>query len=102
MARLPWCEVPLHAETTPLSLKLSRLNREGFLTINSQPRVNGARSDDPVHGWGGPGGYCYQKAYIEVSCSQCRLSRALFCSTQTQSIARPSGPLGSTFSTPFW
>jgi methylenetetrahydrofolate reductase (NADPH) len=71
VARLPWCEVPLHAETTPLSLKLSRLNREGFLTINSQPRVNGARSDDPVHGWGGPGGYCYQKAYIEVSSSEC-------------------------------
>jgi methylenetetrahydrofolate reductase (NADPH) len=28
----------------------------GCLTINSQPAVNGARSDDKQHGWGGPGG----------------------------------------------
>lgn len=64
--RLPWCEVALHPETTPMSAALSRLNRAGFLSINSQPRVNGLPSDDPVHGWGGVGGYVYQKAYVEV------------------------------------
>lgn len=65
--RLPWCEVALHPETSPMMIALSRLNRAGFLSINSQPRVNGLPSDDPVHGWGGVGGYVYQKAYVEVS-----------------------------------
>lgn len=45
--------------------------RGGFLTINSQPRVNAARSDDPTFGWGGIGGYVYQKAYVEVSERAC-------------------------------
>lgn len=63
--RLPWCEVTLHPETSTISTALSRLNRAGFLTINSQPRVNGARSEDATFGWGGTGGYVYQKAYVE-------------------------------------
>jgi len=45
------------------------MNKSGFLTINSQPRVNAVPSADKVHGWGGPGGYVYQKAYIEFFCS---------------------------------
>jgi methylenetetrahydrofolate reductase (NADPH) len=44
---------------------LVNINKAGFLTINSQPAVNGAKSDDPVFGWGGPGGRVYQKAYVE-------------------------------------
>lgn len=63
--RLPWCEKALLPETTLIAQQLIRLNKEGFLTINSQPRVNGARSDDPTFGWGGSGGLVYQKAYIE-------------------------------------
>lgn len=38
------------------------MNELGFLTINSQPAVNGARSDDKVFGWGPSNGYVYQKA----------------------------------------
>jgi methylenetetrahydrofolate reductase (NADPH) len=64
--RLPWCEATLLPETSIISLNLACINRAGFLTINSQPRVNAARSDDPTFGWGGSGGYVYQKAYIEV------------------------------------
>ena len=45
--------------------EIAALNRKWFLTINSQPAVNGVPSDDPVFGWGGKGGYCYQKAYVE-------------------------------------
>jgi len=41
------------------------MNKNGFLTINSQPRVNGALSTDPKVGWGPKGGYVYQKAYVE-------------------------------------
>lgn len=69
---------------------LAFINRHGFLTINrcvsipppprpppvppslpaaSQPRVNGAPSTDPKVGWGGDGGYVFQKAYLEFFCS---------------------------------
>lgn len=37
----------------------------GVLTINSQPAVNCASSQDKVFGWGTPGGYVFQKAYLE-------------------------------------
>lgn len=37
------------------------MNELGYLTINSQPAVDGVRSDDKVHGWGPAGGYVYQK-----------------------------------------
>ena len=33
--------------------------------MGSQPRVNAARSDDADVGWGGAGGYVFQKAYVE-------------------------------------
>lgn len=44
-----------------ISEQLTKLNELGFLSINSQPAVNGARSDDKVHGWGPSNGYVYQK-----------------------------------------
>uniref|UniRef100_A0A6U4TV69 MTHFR SAM-binding regulatory domain-containing protein n=1 Tax=Hemiselmis andersenii TaxID=464988 RepID=A0A6U4TV69_HEMAN len=66
--RLPWC-CALDKETEGMRANLGALNQAGFLTINSQPRVNAAPSEDPVHGWGGPGGHVYQKAYIEFFCS---------------------------------
>lgn len=43
-----------------------------------QPAVNGARSDHPIFGWGGPGGRVYQKAYIECFCSPQNLKRCVF------------------------
>jgi methylenetetrahydrofolate reductase (NADPH) len=71
--RLPWCTESLQLETVGIIEKLGRLNRNGFLTINSQPAVNSMPSDHPVYGWGGPGGRVYQKAYIEFFCSPKRL-----------------------------
>ncbi|GMH52474.1 hypothetical protein TrLO_g7807 [Triparma laevis f. longispina] len=62
---LPWCEQSLQPESFTIQEELAALNRKGFLTINSQPAVNGVPSDDQVFGWGGKGGYCYQKAYVE-------------------------------------
>ena len=58
---LPWCESSLQPESFTIQKELAALNRSGFLTINSQPAVNGVASDDTVFGWGGKGGYCYQK-----------------------------------------
>jgi methylenetetrahydrofolate reductase (NADPH) len=66
VAALPWCDEPPAAETRAIADKLARLNALGFLTINSQPAVDGARSDDPAFGWGPPGGFVYQKAYLEL------------------------------------
>ncbi|SPO30641.1 probable MET13 - putative methylene tetrahydrofolate reductase [Ustilago trichophora] len=62
---LPWSETPVARETSVISEKLTKMNQLGFLTINSQPAVDGARSDDKVHGWGPKNGYVYQKAYLE-------------------------------------
>ncbi len=63
---LPWSEIPVTDEASPIIEDLIDLNRRGLLTITSQPSVNGVKSTDPVHGWGPPGGYVYQKAYLEL------------------------------------
>lgn len=55
---MPWNEMGgLHKETSAITQQLAQLNRAGYLTINSQPLVNAAPSDDLKVGWGGPGGY---------------------------------------------
>lgn len=61
LAALPWSDTTPSSETTVIAQQLAKLNDLGFLTINSQPAVDGARSDDRVHGWGPPNGYVYQK-----------------------------------------
>lgn len=62
---LPWSESGLALETGAIRDALVDLNLSGFLTINSQPRVNGIPSDDKMFGWGPENGYVYQKAYVE-------------------------------------
>lgn len=63
---LPWSEQPITKEADVLRSSLIDLNRRGILTINSQPAVDGAKSSDPVYGWGPRNGYVYQKSYLEV------------------------------------
>jgi methylenetetrahydrofolate reductase (NADPH) len=47
----PWSELDgLQPETVKINEKLEQLNRKGFLTINSQPAVNGEKSDSPSIG----------------------------------------------------
>lgn len=71
----PWSELDgLQPETKIIDEQLGNINVKGFLTINSQPSVNGERSDSPTVGWGGPGGYVYQKAYVEFFCSKEKLN----------------------------
>lgn len=74
---LPWSETPMAKETTVIDEGLQKLNQLGFLTINSQPAVDGAPSDDAVHGWGPKHGYVYQKAYLEFFCAPDQLDRLL-------------------------
>jgi methylenetetrahydrofolate reductase (NADPH) len=42
------------------------LKKAGFLSIKSQPSVNGNPSDAAVFGWGGSGGFVYQKQLHSV------------------------------------
>nr|ABK92634.1 unknown [Populus trichocarpa] len=71
----PWSELDgLQPETKIINEQLGKINLKGFLTINSQPAVNGEKSDSPSVGWGGPGGYVYQKAYLEFFCSKDKLN----------------------------
>eukprot|EP00920_Eleutheroschizon_duboscqi_P036587 GHVT01088088.1.p1 GENE.GHVT01088088.1~~GHVT01088088.1.p1 ORF type:complete len:381 (-),score=18.56 GHVT01088088.1:922-2064(-) len=69
VSRLPWCSDLLGEETSLVQKPLLKLNMLGVLTINSQPRVNGALSNDPHFGWGPKNGVVYQKAYVEFFCS---------------------------------
>ena len=66
LSTLPWSETALSAEADVIQAQLLDLNAKGFLTINSQPAVNGVKSSHQVHGWGPKGGYCYQKSYLEL------------------------------------
>ncbi|CCG83454.1 Methylenetetrahydrofolate reductase [Taphrina deformans PYCC 5710] len=63
---LPWSDSALAPEATVIQKKLAAINNKGYLTINSQPAVNGAKSTDPLYGWGPKNGYVYQKAYLEI------------------------------------
>ena len=55
---LPWSEsMGMMTETRQIQAQLLQLNQAGFLTINSQPRINSAPSSDPSVGWGGPNGW---------------------------------------------
>ncbi|KAI9865201.1 MAG: hypothetical protein M1813_002521 [Trichoglossum hirsutum] len=63
---LPWSESPITLEADVIKADLIDLNRRGFLTVNSQPAVDGVKSIHPVYGWGPQNGYVYQKAYLEL------------------------------------
>lgn len=66
MEALPWSDEPITEETQLIKHDLVALNKRGWWTVASQPAVNGIRSSDPVLGWGPPGGWCFQKAFVEM------------------------------------
>jgi methylenetetrahydrofolate reductase (NADPH) len=63
------------------------MNARGYLTINSQPRVNGEKSSHPAVGWGGPGGYVYQKAYLEFFTSPANVEKLVKLALQYPSLS---------------
>ncbi|KAF9461211.1 methylenetetrahydrofolate reductase-domain-containing protein [Collybia nuda] len=71
LSALPWSDQAPSTETSIISQQLARMNELGFLTINSQPAVNGTRSDDKVVGWGPSNGYVYQKASLYTRLMLC-------------------------------
>ncbi|KAJ6100014.1 hypothetical protein N7467_001549 [Penicillium canescens] len=64
--RLPWSDSPITTEAKDIQDNLLDLNQRGFLTINSQPAVDGIKSSHSVYGWGPKNGFVYQKAYLEL------------------------------------
>ena len=66
LEKLPWSEASITEESDIIKPQLVDLNNRGFLTINSQPAINGVRSSHPIYGWGPKNGYVYQKAYLEL------------------------------------
>lgn len=74
LRKLPWSSQPPASETSVITEQLAKMNELGYMTINSQPAVDGVKSDDKVHGWGPAGGYIYQKAYLEFFVSPMLLS----------------------------
>lgn len=65
--QLPWSEsITLNPETTLIQSELSALTtKKGYWTIASQPAVDGQASTHPVYGWGPPGGFVFQKSFVE-------------------------------------
>lgn len=64
---LPWSEQGRSSEMKVIARKLAQINDLGFLTINSQPAVNGVPSNDKVFGWGPSNGFVYQKViYLAI------------------------------------
>lgn len=70
LKKFPFSEGPLLIESNQIREILQKLNESKILTINSQPKVNGVKSSDPVFGWGPKNGYIYQKAYFEFFISK--------------------------------
>lgn len=77
IAGIPWSAQQLDPETEVIRQRLAAINLLGYLTINSQPAVNGAKSSHEVYGWGPKNGYVYQKAYIEFFVSPQKLDELI-------------------------
>ncbi|GAA6016781.1 hypothetical protein JCM11491_001805 [Sporobolomyces phaffii] len=83
---LPWSDQPAAKETGRIATQLAKINQLGFFTINSQPSVDGAKSEDPALGWGPINGYVYQKAYLEFFCPPEHVESLLSILDETPSI----------------
>ena len=70
---MPWSDAQLKPESSVIQAHLVKLNTLGFLTINSQPAVDGVSSSNPHFGWGPKDGWVYQKAYLEFFVAPTRL-----------------------------
>jgi methylenetetrahydrofolate reductase (NADPH) len=72
---IPWSDNVLE-ETDKIIPDLLNINSKGYLTINSQPKLNGVKSNSK-NGWGGDNGYIYQKSYLELFTNKNNLDKLL-------------------------
>ncbi|ODQ77205.1 hypothetical protein BABINDRAFT_15698 [Babjeviella inositovora NRRL Y-12698] len=61
----PWSDGALSNEINIIRPQLVAMNRKGVFSVNSQPSVNGAPSNNSIFGWGPANGFVYQKQYLE-------------------------------------
>ena len=63
----PFCDLPISPESASILEHLITLNSaaKGWWTVGSQPAVDAAKSEDPIHGFGPKGGYVFQKSFVE-------------------------------------
>eukprot|EP00744_Colponema_vietnamica_P018996 GILI01026853.1.p1 GENE.GILI01026853.1~~GILI01026853.1.p1 ORF type:complete len:440 (+),score=54.44 GILI01026853.1:224-1543(+) len=84
---LPWSD-ELSSETDlVMDAMLKPLISRGLFTINSQPAINGAKSENPFVGWGPLSGYVYQKPYLEFFCPPDSLQFVCSCFDKHSSLA---------------
>lgn len=76
-ALLPWCEGAFKDESGTLAPRVAQMISAGMLPINVLPALNGVPSDDAAAGWGSPGGYVYQKGYVEFFVAADRVKEVL-------------------------
>lgn len=62
---IPWSEEGLSPESSTIQSRLMNMNTKGWLTVASQPAVNGLSSSDRTFGWGPRNGFVFQKAFAE-------------------------------------
>ncbi|KAG6021060.1 hypothetical protein E4U41_002629 [Claviceps citrina] len=62
---IPWSEEGLSSESSTIQSRLIDMNTRGWLTVASQPAVNGIPSGDRTFGWGPANGFVFQKAFAE-------------------------------------
>ncbi|KAJ1552992.1 hypothetical protein HK096_009650, partial [Nowakowskiella sp. JEL0078] len=58
---LPWSVGPMSLESEIIRDQLIWCNSNGYLTVNSQPAVDGVASNHRVFGWGPKNGFIYQR-----------------------------------------
>lgn len=70
--QLPWSDdssPSLSPETALIRDHLLTLTTiRNWWTIASQPAIDGLPSTDPIHGWGPPKGFVFQKPFVEFFC----------------------------------
>ena len=75
----PWCTEAVTGQAGLVSSTLASLASRGVLTTNCQVEANNVATEDPVIGWGQPGGYISQKGYLEFLMPKSRLASLLSC-----------------------
>ncbi|ODV63104.1 methylenetetrahydrofolate reductase (NAD(P)H) MET12 [Ascoidea rubescens DSM 1968] len=67
---LPFSDLEINPETLLIQEFLIEINSKGWLSIASQPSINGCNSYDKIIGWGPRNGFVYQKSFIEILVSK--------------------------------
>ena len=75
----PWCSEAVSGQARLMASTLASLASSGVLTTNSQLAASNVPSEDPVIGWGPPGGFISQKGYLEFLMPKSRLASLLAC-----------------------